>query len=321
MLLVGAGFMGKEHLEAAAKSDLATYAGITDTNLENAEKLGKQFGIKVFSSIKEAVRTGNCAAADICTPTPFHISGIKECAEHGLDILCEKPLALNLKDAEEIKKVTAEKKIRIMVAQVLRFWPEYIYATECVKNKKYGEVLSINCKRQSSSPGWNSWMMKENIGGGAAVDLQIHDFDFIYQLLGMPQSICAQGRIEQGAINAVTNTLIYDKNISVINEASYLMPASYPFRMYFCIELEHAVIEMDFWRNKSERLRIYPKDGESFPPELSSQNAYCAEIEYFAKQIIEGKPFDLVPLEESINSLKICLKSKESFDKKRIVKI
>jgi predicted dehydrogenase len=318
MLLVGAGFMGKKHLESTVKSNFIKYTGIVDDRRENAEKLAKEFGVKVFPSVEKAVQAGKCAAADICTPTPFHLSLIKECAEYGLHILCEKPLTLNAEDAEKVKRVTTKNKVKIMVAQVLRFWPEYVYAVECVRKKEFGEVLSINCKRQSSPPGWNSWIMKENIGGGAVIDLQIHDFDFIYQLLGIPKSINTWGRLEQGTLNAIVNILDYGKNISVISEASYLMSASYPFRMFFCIELERAVIEMDFWRNKNERLKVFPADGKCFSPKLSSQDAYCSEIEYFAQKIIANKPFDLVPLEESITSLNMCLASKKSCELGRV---
>ena len=116
----------------------------------------------------------------------------------------------------------------------------------------------------------------------------------------------------KGAVNAVNNRLIYSEDISVFTEASFLLPESYPFRMFFKIELEKAILEMDFWRPKGERLKVFPKDGQSYFPVLPKKDAYREEIDYFAKRLLDGKKFSDVPLEESILALKLCLASEES---------
>lgn len=311
MLLIGAGFMGREHLSSIQNSATVEYTGIIDKNQAAAEKLAIEFGIKSFISIDDAIKHISADAVDVCVPTVFHIDVVREAAAHGLHVLCEKPLALTIETALEIKKIASESNIKIMVAQVLRFWPEYVYAVNTAKNGTYGKILAIDCKRLSSRPAWNSWMTKQEIGGGAVLDLQIHDIDFIYQMLGKPDSIDSIGRSFDGTVNSIHNKLIYSSGISVFNEASFAMPQSYPFRMYFQIEFEKAVMEMDFWRPKSEKLKIFPENGNSFTPALSGKNAYTEEIIYFAENILANKNFDLVPLDESIQVLEICLKSKE----------
>lgn len=312
IILAGAGFMGREHLTAIQDAAVVKYVAIIDKNQATGAKLANEFGIEYFSSIETALKTVHAEAIDICVPTAFHIDVIKEAAAYGLHVLCEKPLALTLETALEIKKIALESNIKIMVAQVLRFWPEYVYVVDASKNRTYGKILSIDCKRLSPRPAWNSWMTKPDIGGGAVLDLQIHDIDFIYQMLGKPDSIESSGRVFDGTVNSIHNKLIYSSGISVFNEASFAMPQSYPFRMYFQIEFEKAVIEMDFWRPKNERLKIYPADGTYFTPDLPVKNAYAEEIIYFAENILANKNFDLVPLDESIQVLELCLKSKES---------
>lgn len=303
--------MGREHISAVQDSAAVQYAAVIDKNQAAAEKLADEFGIKNFPSIDMALKEVKAEAADVCVPTAFHLDVVKKAAGQGLHILCEKPLALSLEDALKIKKTALAAGVKIMVAQVLRFWPEYVYAVNAAKSGAYGRILSIDCKRLSSRPAWNSWMTRPDIGGGAVLDLQIHDIDFIYQLLGKPDSIDSIGRSFDGTVNHVCNRLNYSSGIAVFNEASFAMPQSYPFRMFFRIEFEKALMEMDFRWSKNERLKVYPADGNSFTPALSGKNAYAEEITYFAENILKNRNFDLVPLDESIQVLEICLKSKE----------
>lgn len=312
MLLAGAGFMGKTHIEAAQTLDNVEYIGILDANKESAELLARQYKISAFCDFDKAVSELRPDAVDICVPTSFHMQLINSCAKKGIHVLCEKPLALSLHDSLKIKEMRDGKGIKIMVAQVLRFWPEYMYAVAAAKSEKYGKILSIDCKRFSALPGWNAWMTKSDVGGGAVLDLQIHDIDFILQLVGMPESVQATGRAFNGTINSVQNKFFYSSGISVISEASFMMPKSYPFRMYFRIEFENAVMEMDFWQPKNQRLKIFPTDGEMFIPDLPGKDAYGEEIAYFAEQLLCGKDFDKVPLGEAIQSLELCLKSQKS---------
>lgn len=312
MLLAGAGFMGKTHIEAAQHLDNVEYIGILDASKEAAEALARQYKISAFCDFGKAASELRPDAVDICVPTSFHMPMINSCAEKGIHVLCEKPLALSLHDALKIKEICDEKGIKIMVAQVLRFWPEYMYAADAAKNGKYGKILSIDCKRFSALPGWNAWMTKSDVGGGAVLDLQIHDIDFILQLAGMPESVQATGRVFNGTINSVQNKFFYSSGISVISEASFMMPQSYPFRMYFRIEFENAVMEMDFWQPKHQRLKVFPSDGEMFIPDLPGKDAYGEEIAYFAEQLQKGNDFDRIPIREAIQSVELCLKSQKS---------
>ncbi len=312
MLLVGAGLMGKTHLEAAKCLDSVEYVGVVDINAEAGNGLATEFDLKTFVDLAAAIAELKPDAADICTPTPHHLPLTRICASAGVHVLCEKPIALTLEDAAEMKGLEADG-IRIMVAQVIRFWGEYRLAREIVREKRYGEIQAVDCRRLSPPPDWNTWMLKREFSGGAVLDMQIHDMDFVLQMLGKPQAVQAWGAERDGAFNSVHSRLIYPSGIPVRIEASMIMPPSYPFRMYFNIELDGAVLEMDFWRPKGRRLMIYPQDGEAFSPEPEERDAYADEIDYFAVQVKAGKPFDMVALDESILALEICLASEQSF--------
>jgi len=65
--------------------------------------------------------------ADICTPTSTHKDLVIQCADRGLHVMVEKPMAHTLEDARSMLEAVQRNKGLFMVAQVLRFWPEYAY--------------------------------------------------------------------------------------------------------------------------------------------------------------------------------------------------
>jgi predicted dehydrogenase len=321
MILAGAGLMGKTHLESARNLRSVRYVAVADTDENRAGTLAGEYGLPSFGNPEEAIRKLKPDAVDVCVPTPFHLPLVRTCAAHGVHVLCEKPIALSRTDAHAIRRIAREKRIRVMVAQVLRFWPEYVYTVEAVQRRTFGRILAVDCARLSPPPGWNSWMLRPEMGGGAVIDLQIHDMDFVLQLLGKPSAIQASGRKYRGTFNAIHNQWIYPSGIPVTTEASFIMPETYPFRMYFSIELEKAVLEMDFWRPKGERLKVFPVRGKVQCPVRGDHDAYGVEIEYFANCLRKSAPFKRVPLQESITALDICLASARSCQTHGTVKL
>lgn len=312
MLLVGAGSIGKVHIESAKGLDVIRYVGVVDINQTVAQKFAEKYNVKWYTSLSEAINELKPDALDICTPSTYHLPVIKQGAERGMHILCEKPITLDTSSAKEAEDIIKKKKVKLMISKVLRFWPEYIYAVKTTREKTFGKVRSVECKRLSPAPTWNSWMLNDKKGGGAAIDLQIHDMDFILQLFGKPQAIMAHGIETNGGMNTVYNYLYYKDCIHVTVESCFVMPSSYPFRMYYQIVYEKAVIEFDIWRPIGQQLKVFPEEGSEFCPELPPQAAYKNELSYFAKQLINNKEFDKVPLSESISALQMCLASRQS---------
>jgi len=312
MVLAGAGFMGREHIKCTRESDCVSYVAVVDTNPQVGQSLAAEYELPFYQDIHTALTSVSPDAVDICTPTVFHLPMIQVCAERGVSVLCEKPLAHTPTDAQAIARIVQSSGIRLMVAQVIRFWPEYRYVRQLTKNGTFGRILAIDCKRLSCPPSWNSWMLNSEIRGGAIIDMQVHDLDFVYQLLGKPSTLSSLGLRKGGGVNKVATMLTYPSPTPVLVEASMLMPKSFPFRMYFKIEFEQATAEMDFWRPKGQRLKVFPDNGDAFCPEMDHSDAYRSEIEYFARQLAANQAFDEAPFEETIESLNLCFLSAES---------
>lgn len=308
-VLIGAGFVGKLHLQAAVGLDDIQYVGIVETCEEARWKTAQHFGLPGYASFEQALHRLRPEAVDLCLPTYLHIDLIREAADRGLHILCEKPLTLTLGDAADVTALLDRTGVRLMVAEVIRFWPEYSATVGLVQSGAMGAVERIHLQRLATAPPFNSWMIEPDLGGGAVVDLQVHDFSFLLQLVGPPISITPRGT---GSINDVSNVLNFGGRLTADNRASFMMPASYVFRSTFQLELEGGLIDMDDWRAAGEKLMVFPRDGARICPTLSQSNPFREELSYFCRQVRKEREFDLVPLEESILSLQMCLASRDA---------
>ena len=189
-----------------------------------------------------------------------------------------------------------------MVAQVLRFWPEYEVLKEIFDTKKYGELLSGTMTRLGHKPrwSWDGWMMDEKRSGLVPFDLHIHDLDFMVYAFGMPKVVhqYRSKRPEQDFISVV-----YDFGKFTINTEASWYATCYPFTAQFRFQFEHAIVA-----NENRTMKIYLADeeidlsketkGDTGSINLPKSDAYANEINYFADCVLNDKPVDKVKPEE-----------------------
>ena len=122
VLLIGAGTMGSVHGEAFTKMENTVLTGIVDKNLEKAKALAERLKTRAFQTYDEAIEVlEKVDVVSICVPTPFHKLYTKSAADHGIHVICEKPLARNLEDAREMINYCQEKNVKLFVGHVVRF--------------------------------------------------------------------------------------------------------------------------------------------------------------------------------------------------------
>lgn len=114
------------------------------------------------------------------------------------------------------------------------------------------------------APGWASrnWLHTPAQSGGVAVDMHVHDVDFVRYLLGEPDRIQAGVyRDSDGLIEQIFAIYNYGRDVAVSVEAAWDYPASFPFSATFRVKLEKATIT-----NDANGLTVYPNDGDAFHP-------------------------------------------------------
>lgn len=179
--IIGTGGMGKTHALSWRQTPV-TLAGFVSRS--GRSDLANEFGGRVFNTLEEMLPYVD--VVDICTPTFLHHAQCIAAAKAGKHVVCEKPLASSVAEAEEMIQVCAAQGVQLLVAHVLRYFPDYANAHAVVARGEIGAVRRLDLRRASLIPfgAQNSWFTDPTISGGVLLDLIIHDFDFARWLAG-----------------------------------------------------------------------------------------------------------------------------------------
>ena len=307
--LVGVGGISGAHIPAWEERRDAELVALCDIRAEQMEKYKNKH---CYTDFDKMLKNEEIDILDICLPTYLHAEFAIKAMNMGINVICEKPVSLNAADIARVYSTAKSNNVKFMVAQVLRFWPEYSIIKEIYDTGKYGRLLSGHMGRLGVRPkwSWDGWMMDENRSGLVPFDLHIHDLDFIVYAFGKPKEFKDyRARSEnQDYINSIYE---YD-GFFITTEAAWY-DAPYPFAANFRFQFEKALAVFE-----NHEMTIYEKDGKIFKPVsqsgedtgdigLPKSNAYSNEINYFADCVLSGAEPDRVKpaeLETVISILK-----------------
>ena len=312
--ILGAGFMGRTHAECYLKNSKCKLNYIFDKNIDRAKDLASYVGAKATDDIN-TVLSKDIDMIDICLPTYLHLHYVEMAAKAGKHILCEKPMAINIKECDEIIGITTNHNIKYMVAHVIRFWPEYRYMKKVIDSGELGEPIYATASRMQPMPLWSesNWIVNPSLSVGGVVDLQIHDLDFMSWVFGKPSKLKSVGsKSRQGGWEQVITIMEHEGGIQTCTEACNLMPVSYPFTARFKVLFTDGCIEYDC--NAPKSLVVYRPGRQPENPVINDLNGYQNEIDYFTECILENRETILAPAGDARFALYLALKSKESLE-------
>ena len=315
--LLGCNYMGKMHANCYRTLENVEVAAVADIREDVAAELAKEWNAQVFTDAEELIKNCDLDAVDICLPTFLHTKYALMAMEKVPYVFIEKPVALNEEECEKLLQKQQQTGARVQIGQVIRFWDEYAYLKELVDSKTYGEVVNATFKRLSPSPLWsqNDWIRQSKFSGGAIVDLHVHDIDYMFYLFGEPKKrSCIKNT--RGEHNSYITTICEYEDFVVSVEATWYLPPSYPFNMYYRVVFEKAVVEYD-----KGKVTIYDANG-SFEPtiqknssgltvfgggNISEQSGYVNELKYFTDRIKSNEQIEKARLIDGVRSLKFIL--------------
>jgi predicted dehydrogenase len=323
--IAGTGYIGRVHLEASRKVSGVQVLAVATLQ---PEKIRATFpGLMIYPSYPELLRDDRLDAVVICLPTDLHEEATVKAAEFGRHILCEKPMALDAASAQRMLQAAQAHRRTLMVAHVLRFWPQYARIKELIAAGEVGSVRSVSAHRLAKFPDWSDWFRNPARSGGCLLDLQVHDVDFVHWILGHPQGVYTVGtQTSPGSWDHVHTTLNYPQAQAII-EASLLMPSSWPFTTGIYVVGTEGALEYTFrvGANIQERhqashfFRLYKSDGAVNEPNASTDDAYVAQLRYFADCLAQGQPPRICPPEETCQVMQVMTASRQSAESGRII--
>lgn len=305
--IAGLGYIGKKHIECYSKIDNANIVAAVDVNYE---KIKKTMGYKftMYKTLDEMLEKEKLDVVDVCLPTALHKDAVIKALEHKINVIVEKPFALDTKAANEMTDCAIKNKKRLMIAHVCRFSPEYNYIKAIVKNNTLGKPLFYYACRNSATPTWssNNWLANEKISGGTIMDLQIHDIDVANWLFGEPSTykMIEVNNPLLGTLNFshVVSTINYKNGVVAVLEAGHLMPQTYPFTTAYRLICENGVVE--FNKAKDVNFVLYTGNKitdltQEYKEKYSNFDPYLAEIKDFVDSVINNTDFKITPKEAS----------------------
>ncbi|MDC3418034.1 Gfo/Idh/MocA family protein [Aquibacillus salsiterrae] len=193
VVVVGLGKIGQRHLDNWEQIDGCEIVGLVSRNQYQLDRFGKKYQAKTGFELKGLLNRIDADVVDICLPTYLHFTNVKAAAEAKVNIICEKPLALHVKEAREMIHICQQNQVQLYVGQTLRFFPAYAEAHNQVKNGAIGNPGVVRLSRGTAYPGEkSSWYGDASKSGGVILDLGVHDFDWLIWTFGDVERVMAR---------------------------------------------------------------------------------------------------------------------------------
>ncbi|MEM1654909.1 MAG: Gfo/Idh/MocA family oxidoreductase [Nitrososphaerota archaeon] len=176
--MAGAGRTGQVHgTNLAFRIPMAEVVAVVDSNVEAARNLASLLGgAGYYESLTEAIRKVDFDAVFITTPTFTHHPLTVEAAEAGKHVFCEKPMALTLREADDMISVARRNNVKLQIGFMRRFDPEFRKAKSLIDEGAIGKPVLV--KSVGRGPGLPPrWALDPKTGLGMVAEVNSHDFD------------------------------------------------------------------------------------------------------------------------------------------------
>lgn len=310
--IVGAGFMGAVHASAWQQTE-ATLNAIYSLDTERVRTLAETFRAEGCTTFEELLTKVD--VVDVCTPTHLHHDMVLQAIQAGKDVICEKPLARTYGEAKAMLEASQAAGTRLLVAHVVRFFPEYALAHQQAVSGEIGEIGVVRLQRTSFKPGSpDSWFHDIEKSGGMILDLMIHDLDYARWIAGDVQTVFARNTHQMfpGADGDHALAILTHKSGALSHvEGGW----SYP-KLLFHTALEIAgskgLIEYRSVDNAPLAVHLKAKNNRenpdiAVPSSPLAEDPYTTEIKHFYQVLTDETVTPIVTAEDGIAAMRLAL--------------
>jgi predicted dehydrogenase len=299
---------GKVKLVAVCDIRKEVFEKAVEINLKSDTSMKVDF--HAYTDLEEMLANEQIDFIDICLPTFLHKEYAIRMMERGYHVLCEKPMSLNFDACQEMLEAEKRTGEHFMIAQCLRFFPDYEYLKECMTDNRFGKVLSAQFSRISPPPvwGWQNWFMNPELAGGCITDMHIHDIDIARYLFGEPEAVSCRAGHSVSQYDTVQTALFYGGTpVTAIGDWTL---SKVRFCASYRVDFKEATVIME-----GGKVTVYPKgEDEPFAPELKIMDGYTAEISYFCDVILGKTENTKNPASSAARSIRLIELMKKSAD-------
>lgn len=318
--LIGSGYMAATHADRYRSIDGAEVAAVASPRTAGAFVDERGLDATAYADAETMLAGADLDAVDVCSPTATHRPMVEAAAERGLAVLCEKPLALALSDAEAIAETVETHGIPLMVGHVLRFFPDYRAIRDELAAGAVGEPGVVRARRLSPFPGWGSgnWFADDEESGGVFVDLAIHEFDFLRWAVGEIEAVFARRQTWGNRQNGHATLSFADGAVGYV-EAGWDRPEGSALVSEFEAAGDEGLIEYDSTEPDPLVARTDAGDVEASGSDGSAgdtieRDGYHRELAAFVEAVESGAA-PPVSVEEAVASMRVAVAANRSAER------
>lgn len=318
--ILGAGGMGNTHARHYSRMPGIELA-LFEPDADRAAKFSQAWNASLATSAEALIDSVD--AVDVCLPTDLHLPLGRQALQAGKPLMMEKPLARTFAEGAELVELADKAGVTFMVAQTVRFFPEFKRAQALVKSGAIGTPAAARTRRGGLAPK-SPWFSDYERSGGVLLDLAIHDFDWLRWTLGEVATVFARsvglqsGRWPDYALT----TLQFDSGAVAHVESTWCDPAG--GRVTFEVCGSGGMLEHDSRKAQTIRTAIGNEAGTAVPQALEApldpiDDPYFNQLKGFVDAVKNGTPPPVTGY-DGLMALSIALAAVESAKTGNVVK-
>ncbi len=328
--VIGLGFMGSTHARCYQSATAAglpcRLAGVADRSPDRLTGLASVTGniatgapdrlfdpaqVRTFTDPLALIADPGIDAVSICTHTRTHVDLAIAALRAGKHVLVEKPLSLEITDAQRLHPVAAQHpRLVCMPAMVMRFWPGWPLVRDAIRTGIHGSLRTLTLTRRGSTPPWSpDFYQNADESGAALFDLHVHDADFILWCLGTPTSVTSTGDYRH-----VTTLYRYPDVPHVVAEGGTDHDPAYGFHIRLTAVFERATIDFDLGRTPN---LILCQNGVRQDLPAPPEGPFDLEIRGFIDAIQSGT--QPIPIGDAVAAIRLLHAERSSLLERREV--
>ncbi len=187
--IIGSRFVAELHAAAFQRVRGARLEAAASPNRAHVEEFAKRFGIpRAFTDYREMLKSPEVDLVSLALPNDLHCEACLEAARAGKHVVIEKPLCMNLAEADRMLSAGKEAGVHLFYAEEICFAPKYVRAKALADSGALGKIYLVKQSEKHSGPHTPWFWDVERSGGGVAMDMGCHAIEFFRWILNKPRA-------------------------------------------------------------------------------------------------------------------------------------
>lgn len=315
--VIGIGNMGSYHARNYFEIKKVSLVAVSDLVNDVGRSASKKYNCRFYRDYHKMVEKEKPDIVSICVPTSLHYKVAKDLLEKRINVLVEKPIAQNLKQAKKMIDLAKKNNVKLSVGHIERFNPAVKKLKEITKKGELGEVVSILARRVGIFPP----QIKD---ADVIIDLAVHDIDiFNFILEKQPSEIyCNAGKALINHREDYAEIFLKYGNIGGFVQVNWITPVKI---RELAVTGTEGYAELNYITQKLNLYKTVKKNGvdnfgdfvfrfgepDKINIKVSSKEPLKAELEDFIDAVLDRKELT-VKGEDGFRALEYALQAKES---------